>query len=238
MGETARSRGFYKSGGEYGFKFLSGHHIAILWIPEGAWVHVEQPSPLLIPISYWSLEPVYTVKLNRWTSEQKYKHRASEARVVKILRITQERMEFNNVTRIGYEWHEVDQFYSVYDHKFVYRVGDTVKPKHPYSAKDEACASGIHYYTTMTKLLLYMTSHGLLDLRDLTVMFGRTGRTYYLYNLYNKRSGGFKIDQSTRFMHDIIEIIQADMEVLKSNGATEIDGIDPLDYFPDSGFVV
>ena len=238
MGETARSRGFYKSGGEYGFKFLSGHHIAILWIPEGAWVHVEQPLPQIMGINYWNCEPVHTVPLNRWTSEQRYKHRASEARVVKILRITQERMEFNNVTRTGYEWREVDQFYSVYDHKFVYRVGDIVKPKHPYSAKDEACASGIHYFTTMTKLLSFMTSHGLLDLRDLTIMFGNTGRAYYLYHLNTKWSGDFKIDQSIRFMDDIIKIVQADMEVLKSNGATEIDGIGPLDYFPDSGFVM
>lgn len=246
MGNTAHDRGFYKSGGEYGFKLLHNRHIAILWIPEGAWVHVEAPSIMSSPITWWSLQPVF-VPEDRWGAEQRYKHRASEARVVKILKLSIEYTPYGeNDYRRRAVWDEVDEACSAYDASFMYRIGETVKPKLPFSSQDEACDSGIHYYTTLTKLFHEMSPNLFLadTLSDLTYMFGHAGEEIYKRHMANYGRGiDFSIDLSKadislRFMHDIIKAINADMEVLKSNGATEIDGIDPLDYFPDVGFVV
>lgn len=240
MENTAHGRGFYKSGGEYGFKILDNHHIAILWIPDGAWVHVEAPSIMSCPINWWNLQPVF-VPADRWVAEQKYKHRASEARVVKILKLSVRYTAYGeNDYRRATVWDEVDEACSMYDAKFIYRVGETVKPKLPFSSQDEACDSGIHYYTTLTKLLREMCPTLTDSISELTYMFGHTGAMIYKGRMarYGSDVDFSKADISLRFMHDIIEIINADMEVLKSNGATEIDGIDPLDYFPDVGFVV
>jgi hypothetical protein len=73
---------------------------------------------------------ICTSSLNKSSGYYGVKLRANQARVVKV---------FDKSAKAPF---------ASYDQSFKYRVGELVKPRHPFSVGNEQCASGIHFYLT------------------------------------------------------------------------------------------
>lgn len=210
MGDTARSRGFYKSEGEYGFKLLKDQRIAILYIPKGAWVHVES-NCIFNP---YSMHEYYDV---RWATKYTMKHRASKARVVEIISLYKK----ENVWRTtGYQavTAKGTPSYSKYDENYEYRVGDVVKPRFPYSLRDETCASGIHYYTSISIMATHSTIWS--DYKDIFCNCFSFDILSMVYMHMSHRERTQYQCNSNQFEAFILDIIHNDMKELGYDEAT------------------
>lgn len=139
---TLRSRHFYKSKGEYGIKRLRDEKIAILYIPNGEFVHFSTSYAFLYAhegydgvINFCDPDPL---RDERYSSPR----RSSGAEVVSII---DSRDGSEGTTGL-----------SINDGTFKYEVQSRVVPRLPYDSHDVECSSGIHYYISPQHIHLYL----------------------------------------------------------------------------------
>lgn len=170
----AKSLGYYISTGEFGIKALSDGCFALLYIPNGAIVHVDGTSDVFtnyarsfyeLMMGSQSCKDPYANSIcacdDRWNDgiKETRKHRANKVYVVAVCKSVITRHEFVNGYVAGekfeIELRDVREGRSIKDAQFKYIPDSWVSIDNYGIDGDDACDAGIHYFPGCNAAIKY-----------------------------------------------------------------------------------